>query len=46
MNNDFPEDGGPHSSRCTGLSALMAISNNDFTSSKPTILSIIHAYFL
>jgi hypothetical protein len=35
MNNDFPDDGGPHSSRCTGLSAFMAISNTAFTSSKP-----------
>jgi hypothetical protein len=39
MNNDFPDDGGPHNSRCTGLSALIAISNSDFTSSKPTISS-------
>jgi hypothetical protein len=39
INKDLAEAGGPHSNRCTGLSALMAISNRDFTSSKPTISS-------
>jgi hypothetical protein len=34
MNNDFPDDGGPHNNKCTGLSAFMAISNSAFTSLK------------
>jgi len=39
MNNDLPDDGGPQSNSCTGHSALIAISNSDFTSSNPTISS-------
>src|SRR5947208_2216895 len=39
INNDLAEAGGPTKSRCTGLSALMDMSNSPFTSSKPTMLS-------
>jgi hypothetical protein len=39
MNNDLADGGGPHNRRCTGLSACIAISNSDFTSSKPIISS-------
>jgi hypothetical protein len=39
MNKDFPDDGGPHNNKCTGLSDFVALSKRSFTSSKPTISS-------
>jgi hypothetical protein len=39
IRQSFTDYGDPHSNRCTGLSALIAIPNSDFTSSKPTISS-------